>query len=186
VWRDIGMVAAECGYQERGTALIQHLQTSIAEISAKTRGAEYNAAWRPRVAAIEWLEPLMAAGNWVPELIELAGGDNLFGHAGQHSPWMTWGELAAADPDIIIALPCGFDLPRTWQEMHWLTDRPEWNRLKAVRQKCVFVCDGNQYMNRPGPRLVESLQIFAEIFHPNRFAPTLKGTGWLKFPGDAP
>jgi iron complex transport system substrate-binding protein len=96
----------------------------------------------PRVVCIEWIEPLMAAGNWTPELIELAGGVNLFGEAGKHSPWMTWDQLAAADPDVLIIAPCGFDLARTGQEMYWLTDRPGWRELRAVRTHRVYLADG--------------------------------------------
>jgi iron complex transport system substrate-binding protein len=107
----------------------------------------------------------MAAGNWVPELVELAGGENLFGKAGEHSPWMTWEELLATDPDIIIAMPCGFSIERTLPEMHWLTERPGYCNLRAVQNARVYVADGNQYFNRPGPRVVESLEILAEIFH---------------------
>jgi iron complex transport system substrate-binding protein len=120
----------------------------------------------------------MAAGNWVPELIEMANGRNLFGEAGQHSPWMTSEQLMAADPDVIVPLPCGFDLARTREEARLLEDLPGWNDLKAVRTRNVFACDGNQFMNRPGPRLLESLRIFAEILHPELFEPTLEGTGW--------
>ena len=120
----------------------------------------------------------MAGGNWVPELIEMANGENLFGLPGEHSPWMSWEELVAAEPDVILALPCGFDLERTRREMHWLSDRPDWPKLKAVENGNVFVCDGNQFMNRPGPRLVESLQVFGEILHPELFAPALEHIGW--------
>ena len=123
----------------------------------------------------------MAAGNWVPELIEKAGGQNLFGTGGQHSPWMTWEQLTEADPDVIIAMPCGFDLPRTRSEMARLQMCNEWKNLKAVRNSKVFCCDGNQYMNRPGPRLVDSLQIFGEILHPKLFEPKLENTGWKRF-----
>jgi iron complex transport system substrate-binding protein len=121
---------------------------------------------RPTVACIEWLEPLMAAGNWVPELVEMAGGVNLFGEPGKHSPWMSWEQLVEADPEVIVVMPCGWDPDRTQPEMHWLTDRPEWNQLRAVRNGRVHLTDGNQYFNRPGPRLVESLEILATIFHP--------------------
>jgi iron complex transport system substrate-binding protein len=120
----------------------------------------------------------MAAGNWVPELVEMAGAVNLFGQAGAHSPWMTWQELLDADPDVIISMPCGFDLERTSAEMYWLTDRPEWGKLRAVKTGQVYLADGNQYFNRPGPRLVESLQILAEILHPEAFEPTLEGRAW--------
>ena len=95
----------------------------------------------------------------MPELINLAGGVNLFGSAGQHSPWMTWQQLLERDPDVIIALPCGFDLARTRSEMSSLTRLPEWPGLRAVQIGRVFVTDGNQYFNRPGPRVVESLEI---------------------------
>ncbi len=177
LWTDIRRVARQCGDPRSGDALIASLQCRMSEI--ETRAAA--AAHVPTVAAIEWLEPLMAGGNWVPELIHMAMGRNLFGAAGQHSPWMTWEQLAAADPDVMVSLPCGFDLDRTRNEMHWLAERPGWSDLKAVRTGNVYLCDGNQFMNRPGPRLVESLLIFAEIFHPDLFPPTLEGTGWERF-----
>ena len=120
---------------------------------------------RPTVACIEWIEPLMAGGNWTPELIDMAGGVNLFGEAGKHSGYFTWDELERSDPDVIVISPCGFDIERTVQEMHWLTDRPAWHGLRAVRQDSVYLADGNLYFNRPGPRLVETLEILAEILH---------------------
>ena len=91
---------------------------------------------------------------------------------------MTWEKLQAADPDVIITMPCGFDLERTRQEMYWLTGRPEWPKLRAVQSGQVYLADGNQYMNRPGPRVVESLQILAEILHPEMFEPKLRGSAW--------
>ncbi len=124
---------------------------------------------RPTVACIEWINPLMSCGNWLPELVEMAGGINLFGEAGKHSPWMTFEDLLQKNPDILIVLPCGFDIPKTREEMHWLTDNPNWKKLKAVQNKKVFLADGNQYFNRPGPRVVESLEILAEIFYPTLF-----------------
>jgi iron complex transport system substrate-binding protein len=173
VWSDIKRVGNACGDPQRACQLVENLQSRMQAISNRAIGCE-----KPRLAAIEWLEPLMAAGNWVPELIEMAGGVNLFGETGQHSPWMTWNELTAADPDVIVAIPCGFDLGRTRSEMHWLSERPGWSELQAVQNGRIYVCDGDQFMNRPGPRLVESLQIFAEILHPATFAPALRGTGW--------
>ncbi len=174
VWKDIQRIATACGQGKTGNRLVAGLQKRMTALQLTPRA-------RPTVAAIEWLEPLMTGGNWVPELIEMAGGRSLFGTAGQHSPWMTWEQLVAADPDVIVALPCGFDLRRTREEMHWLTDRAEWPQLKAVGNDRVFICDGNQFMNRPGPRLVESLEIFAQLLHPDRFEPTLRGVGWDDF-----
>jgi iron complex transport system substrate-binding protein len=115
------------------------------------------------VACIEWIEPLMAAGNWTPELIARAGGVDVFGTAGVHSPWIEFEELLARDPDTIVVAPCGFDLERTRGEMHWLTERPEWTRLKAVRAGRVWLADGNQLFNRPGPRIVETFEVLREI-----------------------
>jgi iron complex transport system substrate-binding protein len=176
VWLDIERVASACGCPELGAALVRALQQRMRAIEQR---AMYGS--RQRIAAIEWLEPLMAGGNWVPELIEMARGENLFGMAGQHSPWMSWEQVVAADPDVIVALPCGFDLERTRGEMYWLSNRAGWSDLKAVRTGRVFVCDGNQFMNRPGPRLLESLLIFAEILHPDLFEPTLEHVGWERF-----
>jgi iron complex transport system substrate-binding protein len=174
VWNDIRHVAASCGIPERGEEVVVRLQDQMRRISERARAASRH----PTVACIEWHEPLMAAGNWVPELVEMAGAVNLFGQAGAHSPWMNWQQLVEADPDVIISMPCGFDLARTCSEMYWLTDRPEWKKLRAVETGRVYVADGNQYFNRPGPRLVESLQILAEILHPEAFQPTLEGTAW--------
>jgi iron complex transport system substrate-binding protein len=174
VWEDIRRVAAACGVTDRGEEVVAALQRQMREISVRA----HTSASRPRVACIEWHQPLMAAGNWVPELVEMAGAVNLFGEAGAHSPWMNWQQLVDADPDVIISMPCGFDLRRTRAEMYWLTDRPEWRQLRAVQTGQVYLADGNQYFNRPGPRLVESLQILAEILHPEEFAPNLEGVAW--------
>jgi iron complex transport system substrate-binding protein len=174
VWTDIRRVAASCGVGERGEEAVASLQAKMRAIAERASISPV----RPRVACIEWHEPLMAAGNWVPELVEMAGAVNLFGQAGAHSPWMTWHQLLDADPDVIISMPCGFDLARTSAEMYWLDARPEWPKLRAVQTGQIYLADGNQYFNRPGPRLVESLQILAEILHPEAFEPTLEGVAW--------
>ncbi len=132
----------------------------------------------PSVVCIEWLDPLMAAGNWVPELVEIAGGRNLFGEAGHHSPWMQWNEIITRNPDIILVMPCGFSLAQTRRELPALTSRPGWDDLRAVRNRRVFLADGNQFFNRPGPRLIESAEILAEIFHPQRCSFGHEGGGW--------
>lgn len=176
IWADIRRVADAMGVSERGRALVQQLQERMAAIAKKNE----RPAVKPRAAAIEWIDPLMAGGNWMPELIGMAGGVNLFGEAGKHSPWMTWEALSQADPDVILILPCGFDIPRIRKELPALTGHPAWPGLKAVREKQVYLLDGNQYFNRPGPRLAESLEILAEIFHPDRFRFGHEGTGWIR------
>ena len=174
VYDDVLRLARSCGVEERGIRLIGSMQARMHAIGARAR----TTGRHPRVAAIEWQEPLMAAGNWVPELIESLGAQNLFGRAGEHSPWMDWEMLAASDADAIVCMPCGYNLEQTRAEMHWLTQRPEWGKLRAVDRNQVYLADGNKYFNRPGPRLVESLQILAEILYPEAFDPALEGSGW--------
>lgn len=184
LWQDIQKVAEAVGVAEKGRGLIEGLKgqmNKIVERVAKTRSIE--TSLKPTVACLEWLDPLMAAGNWMPELVEMAGGENLFGEAGRHSPWMNWEDLIQKDPDIILCLPCGWGIEKTRSEMPVLARRPEWNRLKAVKNNQVYLLDGNQYFNRPGPRLAESLEILAEIFHPETFSFGHKGKGWAPFTG---
>jgi iron complex transport system substrate-binding protein len=178
VFADIDRVAAALGLEAQGQALTADMRQRIDAVTRRAR----TLPTRPRVAAIEWIEPLMAAGNWVPELIALAGGENLFGEAGKHSPWMEWRDLVRADPDVILVTPCGFDIARSAREMPALTRLPEWSDLRAVQTGSVFVADGNQYFNRPGPRLVDSLEILAELLHPATFPCRHAGTGWIRLP----
>lgn len=179
VWDDIRRVAVAVGIEAHGEAVIASLQARMCDITAKAQAAGVC----PRVACIEWTEPLMAGGNWTPELIAMAGGVNLLGEAAKHSGYIAWEQVLASDPDVIIVAPCGFDIPRTRAEMHWLTERPEWRLMRAARSGRVYLADGNQYFNRPGPRLVETLRIMAEILHPEMFEPTFQGTGWDRLGG---
>ena len=174
VWGDIEAVADACGVPEQGRLLANRLRSEAGALHERAQ----RAATRPSVACVEWIDPLMAAGNWVPELVELAGARNLFGEAGEHSPWLEWETLRDADPDAIIVLPCGFDIPRTRAELPALTKQPGFAELRAVREGHFYLTDGNQYFNRPGPRLLDSLQILCEILHPELFAPGLEGEAW--------
>jgi iron complex transport system substrate-binding protein len=174
VWGDIRRVADALGVPERGLALTASLRERIRGIAERTR----RIGERPGVACIEWIDPLMAAGNWIPELVQLAGGENLFGEPGERSPWISWDALRAADPDVLVVFPCGFDLARTRAELAPLQARPGWDRLRAVRNGRVLLADGNHYFNRPGPRLVESLEILSEILHPDQFAPRHRDSDW--------
>ncbi len=176
VWGDIERVADACGVPDRGRDLAAALRR---DTDVLHRRAQASAA-QPRVVCVEWIDPLMAAGNWVPELVELAGGRNLFGEAGEHSPWLDWQTLRDADPDVIIVLPCGFDIPRSRAELPALTSQAGFAELHAVRGGRVYLSDGNQYFNRPGPRLLDSLQILCEILQPEHFEADLEGTGWSR------
>lgn len=163
VWDDIRRVAKILDVDSQ--PVLDRLQSRINSISEKVK----NKIEKPTVVAIEWTEPLMVGANWIPELIEIAGGKSLLSIKGKHSPYISWEDLVDADPDVIVIMPCGFDLERTKQESKVLTKHPNWNGLKAVQNERVFIVDGNAYFNRPGPRLVDSAEILAEIFHPQLF-----------------
>jgi iron complex transport system substrate-binding protein len=174
IWTGIADVAAALGVEARGASLVDRLQARMAAIASEASGI----AEKPGVACIEWIDPLMAGGDWMPELVAMAGGINLFGEAGKHAPWIDWEQLQAADPDVIVILPCGFDIDRARRDMPVLTARAGWNDLKAVREGRVYVADGHQFFNRPGPRIVESLEILVEMLHPGEFDFGHRGECW--------
>jgi iron complex transport system substrate-binding protein len=175
VWNDIRRVSQALGVQSLADELIDLLTKRLAGIRDQARGLS-----RPTVAAIEWLEPLMAAGNWMPELIEIAGGESLFARAGEHSSWLKWATLIEAKPDVILLLPCGFKIGQTVRDLNLLTENPAWANLRAVKTGQVYAIDGHHFFNRPGPRLVESAEIVAEILHPDRFDFGHRETGWIR------
>ncbi|MBL1199513.1 MAG: cobalamin-binding protein [Nostoc sp. GBBB01] len=156
--------------------LIENLVARVKICQQRIQGLGLNEL--PTVTCIEWTNPLMVAANWIPELVNLAGGQSLFSVAGQPSPHLPWETLIASNPDVIVFMPCGFDLNRTRQEAQLLTQLPEWQKLHATKTGRIYITDGNSYFNRPGPRLVDSLEILAEILHPEIFQYGYKGTGW--------
>jgi len=176
IWDDIKRTAEAMGAIASGVEIVRRLSQRIDDLKTETSKIE----WRPKVACIEWTSPLMIAGNWVPELVSVAGGENLFGVTGTHSPYLSWDNLIDAEPDVIIAMPCGFDLSRTQAEMAPLMALPDWPRLSAVQSGAVYITDGNQFFNRPGPRIIESAEILAEILHPEHFKFGHRGVGWKK------
>ena len=176
VFEDMVRVAAALGDEQRGQETVAKLKARMDAMQQRAATAES----KPTFACIEWIDPMMSAGNWMPELVAMAGGTNLFGKAGEHSPWMKFEELAEKDPEVIMISPCGFPMKRSDEEIPILTRNPRWNGLRAVRQKRVFVADGNQYFNRPGPRIVESLEILAEILHPEIFQFGHEGSSWSR------
>jgi iron complex transport system substrate-binding protein len=177
---DLTKVGQALSCPDRASALIAAARERIGQIQIRAARAINDGLKIQSVAVIEWIEPLMAAGNWMPELVELCGALNLFGEAGKHSPWMTFDQLTQRDPDVIVVTPCGFDNERTLSEMHLLTGHQDFKKLKAAKTGRVFVADGNQYFNRPGPRLVDSLEIMAEIVYPDVFHFGYENKAWLK------
>lgn len=131
------------------------------------------------VEVIEWIAPLMTAGNWMPDLIEIAGGYSTLAESGKHSPFIDFENIRKADPEILAVIPCGYSIGQTQSELETLLNLPGWNDLKAVKNNKVFIADGHQYFNRPGPRIADSAQILAEIIHPKIFVPHFKEKGWI-------
>jgi iron complex transport system substrate-binding protein len=163
--RRVGEAAGALDAAERCTAALQSRIDAVRRQTSRLAESE-----RPRVVCIEWIEPLMLAANWVPEIIGLAGGRNGLSIGHRHSTYHAWADVLAYDPQAIIISPCGFDLNRTLEESRALTVVPGWNELTAVRSHRTYAVDGNAYLNRSGPRLIDSLELLAHIFHPHLFS----------------
>ena len=165
IWADIRNVAEAAGRQKNAEKLIRNLQGRLQRVKEKTRHMR-----RPRVACLEWLNPLMVAGNWIPELVDIAGGEYGLVDAGAHTPPITWDVLAAYRPEVLVITPCGFPIPQSQTDLPQLMAHPLWQTLPAVQRNRVYVADGNAYYNRPGPRIAESVEILAEMLHPEACA----------------
>jgi iron complex transport system substrate-binding protein len=154
-------IADALGMRDAGRTLNGQMAQRLGDIFGRASGKP-----KPHLAFIEWIDPLMSGGHWMPELIDIAGGVNLFGAHGAPSPWISLDQIAAAGPDVILVAPCGYDLAKTREEMAVLDTNPQWQALRAVQDGRVYLADGNAFFNRPGPRLVESAEILGEILHP--------------------
>ena len=176
IWENINLIAKSLGVAKKGLHLTNQIKDDI-----KNLKSSYNPKRIPTIACVEWINPLMFAGNWVPEMVEIAGGKNLFGRIGMHSDWSTYDMLFKNDPEKIIFMPCGFDINKTIEEMGAMTNIPNWKNLKAVRTGNVFITDGNQYFNRPGPRILDSIKILIEIVSNQSTDFGYKVKGWEKF-----
>lgn len=174
VWADIERVGQV--FNVDSVKVLENLEARVKICQHKIQGLSLME--KPTVACIEWTDPLMTAANWIPELVELAGGQPLFSIKGRQSSQLSWEILLERNPNIIVFMPCGLDLERTQQAAELLSQYPGWERLHAVNAGRVFITDGNAYFNRPGPRLVDSLEILAETVHPEIFEYGYQGTGW--------
>jgi iron complex transport system substrate-binding protein len=177
IFSNIQQVARALNAVPAGTVLIEDLQERVDLIQHKLKFIEN----KPTVACIEWLEPIMVSGNWVPELVHIAGGTPVMAEPGKHSPYIEWVDLRLQDPEIIVVTACGFSIERTLKEIDLLLQLPGFADLKAVKNKRFYIADGNQYFNRPGPRIVDSIEILAEIIYPKQFIFGYEGEGWIKF-----
>ncbi len=177
VWEDFQKIGDALGDEEAVTKLQNRLKEEMQQIAQKA----IEIPEKPKVAMIEWIDPLMLAGNWIPKLVEYVGARNLFIKEGEHSPIIDFSSLVEANPEKIIVAPCGFDMNQTREEMPSLENYAFWQDLEAVKNKKVYISDGHQYFNRSGPRLLDSLKILAEIIHPETFHFNLEGSGWKKW-----
>ncbi len=165
VLADIRRVAIACGVDDRGVEVTATLQERIDRIENRAANmSEY-----PRTLCLEWLDPMFLAGHWVPEMVELAGGTDVLGHAGEKSRRVEPKEIVLASPDVVVLMPCGFNLERTRKEAGAVTQLPWWADLPAARTDRVWAVDGSSFFNRPGPRLVDGLEILAHILQPRLF-----------------
>jgi iron complex transport system substrate-binding protein len=164
---DIRRVGEITGQIDKAGEVVDGLEERIGEVAGRTR--DLPAENRPRVAIIEWTDPIYAAGHWAPEMVEIAGGRDVLARAGEPSRVVPWEKVIEAKPEVIIVSPCGYDIPRARAEMKNLTTRPGWNDLPAVKAGRVFLMNATATLSRPGPRIVDGLEDLAQIIQPTLF-----------------
>ncbi len=167
IFTDIHRVAEAVGCGGTADEYVTSLRNRVDAV--RRVASRISATRRPRVACIEWIEPLIIAANWMPELIELAGGRCGITESGARSGYTDWNGVRAFDPEVIVVMPCGFDLGRTLAETAVLETLPGWNETAAAKANRVFAVDGNAFFNRSGPRIIDSLEILAHLIHPDSF-----------------
>ena len=166
VLEDVRRVGRATGAEAVADEVTSRMQERI---DAVTQRAEL-ADGHPRVLHLEWTDPLMCGGHWVPEMVEMAGGDNCFGDKEMGSFPLEWDAVLESRPEVIVLMPCGFEVPRALQDVPLLTEKDGWDTLPAVKNNRVFAIDASNYTSRSGPRLVTGLEILAEMIHPELFS----------------
>ena len=175
VWKDIENIGRLLGKEKLASSMLGHIEESINEIENQSHHKTFK-----RIACIEWIEPLMFAGNWVPEIVQKVGGRDVFGLSGKHSKWSKYEILFDENPDKIIFMPCGYEINKTYSEIKSLIKLAKWKKLKAFQTGEMYIVDGSQYFNRPGPRLLDSIKIMDEIIN-DGISHGYHGRGWMKF-----
>lgn len=160
---DIERIGVAAGAAVAAREYAEGLRERVRRVVEMAAAEQASTPGRPRVAVIEWIEPLMAAGNWTPELVDLAGGDYGLAEAGRHSPYVEWRQIREFAPEVLLIAPCGFDLERGRREAGCLERLPGWAEVPAVARGRATVIDGDAYLNRPGPRLVDSLELLHRL-----------------------
>ena len=176
VIENIRAVGRATGAEGRASQIAEDMEARIEAVKARAADAE----GKPSVLHVEWADPLMCGGHWVPEMVELAGGSNTFGDKDTGTFKLEWDEVVERQPDIIVMMPCGFDVKRGLEDVPILAGREGWQELPAVRNDRVYVVDASAYTSRSGPRLVTGLEIMAEMIHPELFSGYIPEQGALR------
>jgi iron complex transport system substrate-binding protein len=167
VFANVHEVAAAMGHPERAPEVLAELQERVTAVEELAAGRE-----RPTVFVMEWADPIFNAGHWTPELVRLAGGVPVLSAEGEYSVRVAWEALRAADPEVLVIACCGYHVERTVRDLPLLESLPGWRELRAMRAGRVFIADGSAYFSRPGPRLVDTLELLASVIHPGAFQAT--------------
>ena len=176
---NIKNVGRATGTEEKANEIGEGMQARIDAVAARAADADT----RPSVLHVEWADPLMCGGHWVPEMVEIAGGSNTFGDKDTGTFKLEWEEVVERRPDVIVMMPCGFDVKRGLEDIPILAEREGWKDLPAVRNDRVYVVDASAYTSRSGPRLVTGLEIMAEMIHPELFSGYIPESGALRLFG---
>ena len=180
ILEDIRRIGRATGAEEAATSIIARLQERIDAVGERAA----QATSKPKVLHLEWVDPLLCGGHWVPEMVELAGGINCFGDKETGSFRIEWPDIVASQPDVIVFMPCGFEVKRGLEDVPTVKALEGWNSLTAVQDNRVYVVDASAYTSRSGPRLVTGLEIMAEILHPELFSGLIPEAGAARLYGN--
>lgn len=180
ILEDIRRVGRATGAEETAASITARLQERIDGVAERAS----QAASKPRVLHLEWVDPLLCGGHWVPEMVELAGGTNCFGDKETGSFRIEWPDVVASQPDVIVFMPCGFEVKRGLQDVPIVAALEGWDSLPAVENNRVYVVDASAYTSRSGPRLITGLEIMAEILHPELFSGLIPEAGAARLYGN--
>ncbi len=179
ILEDIRRVGRATGAEETAETITSRLQERIDAVAERAS----QASSKPRVLHLEWVDPLMCGGHWVPEMVELAGGVNCFGDKDTGSFRMEWSDVVASQPDVIVFMPCGFEVKRGLEDVPIVAALEGWDSLPAVENNRVYVVDASAYTSRSGPRLITGLEIMAEMMHPELFSGLIPEAGATRLYG---
>ena len=180
VVEDLNRIGRATGTEAKATEITSRLTARIEAVTERAKDAGNH----PSVLHVEWADPVMCAGHWIPEMTEMAGGTNSFGDKDTGTLKLDWDEVVASQPEIIIMMPCGFDVKRALEDLPIMTAKPGWETLPAAKNNRVYVVDAGAYTSRSGPRLVTGLEIMAEMIHPELFSGLIPESGALRLFGD--